>query len=142
MVITHLDQMSKDEEMGAILRIKEDLKKFCPHKTPCLVKEMEHAVLFSRITSSEDVLPIFLISSVTGKNLDLLKSFLNLLTSTSELKDNEELSTEFSISDKYIVDGKLILAGTVIKGSVKRGQVLHIGPDNKGSFRSAEITSI
>jgi GTPase len=50
---------------------------------------MEHAVLFSRITSSEDVLPIFLVSSVTGKNLDLLKSFLNLLTSTSELKDNE-----------------------------------------------------
>lgn len=33
--------------MEAILRIKEQLKKFCPDKTPCVVKEMEHAVLFS-----------------------------------------------------------------------------------------------
>lgn len=98
--------------------------------------------MIQRITSSEDVLPIFLISSLTGKNLNLLSSFLNLLTAASELKDNEELSTEFSISDKYVVDGKLILAGTVIKGSVKRGQMLHIGPDLKGSFRAVEITSI
>jgi GTPase len=88
------------------------------------------------------VLPIFLISSLTGKNINLLSSFLNLLTSASELKDNEDLSTEFSISDKYVVDGKLILAGTVIKGSIKRGQMLHIGPDMKGSFRAVEITSI
>lgn len=95
-----------------------------------------------RITSSEDVLPIFLISSLTGKNINLLSSFLNLLTSASELKDNEDLSTEFSISDKYVVDGNLILAGTVIKGSIKRGQMLHIGPDLKGSFRAVEITSI
>lgn len=48
-VITHLDQMSKDEEMEAVLRIKEELKRFCPDKTPCVVKEMEHAVLFSVI---------------------------------------------------------------------------------------------
>jgi GTPase len=79
---------------------------------------------------------------MTGKNLDLLSSFLNLLTAASELKNNEDLSTEFSISDKYIVDGKIILAGTVIKGSVKRGQLLHLGPDLKGSFRAVEIISI
>lgn len=79
---------------------------------------------------------------MTGKNLDLLSSFLNLLTAASELKNNEELNTEFSISDKYVVDGKIILAGTVIKGSIKRGQILHIGPDLKGSFRAVEIVSI
>lgn len=36
----------------------------------------------------------------------------------------------------------MVLAGTVIKGSVKRGQILHIGPDLKGSFRAVEIVSI
>jgi GTPase len=82
------------------------------------------------------VLPIFLVSSVTGRNLNLLTSFLNLLTSASELKNNEDLSTEFSVSDKYAVEGKLVLAGTVIKGSVKKGQMLHLGPDLKGSFRA------
>ncbi len=33
--------------MDAILRIKDELKRFCPDKTPCVVKDMEHAVLFS-----------------------------------------------------------------------------------------------
>ncbi len=43
---------------------------------------------FQRITSTEDVIPIFLVSSVSGKNIDLLSSFLNLLTSVSEIKNN------------------------------------------------------
>lgn len=77
-----------------------------------------------------------MISNVTGKNMDLLTSFFNLLTASGELKNNEELSTEFSISNKFIVDGNIILAGTVIKGTVKKGQLLHIGPDLKGVFRA------
>lgn len=73
---------------------------------------------------------------MTGKNIDLLTSYLNLLTAASELKNNEELNTEFSISDKYVVNGNIILAGTVVKGTVKKGQLLHIGPDMKGAFRA------
>lgn len=83
-----------------------------------------------------------MISSVTGRNIELLTSFLNLLTSVSEIKNNEEMNTVLSISDKYIVDGSIILAGTVIKGSIKKGQLLHIGPDLKGTFRAIEVVSI
>jgi len=43
------------------------------------------------------------------------------------------------VSDKYAVEGKLVLAGTVIKGSIKKGQMLHLGPDLKGSFRAVEV---
>mgnify|MGYP000966174111 CR=1 FL=1 len=46
------------------------------------------------------------------------------------------MSTEFSISNKFGVDGNIIIAGTVIKGTVKKGQLLHIGPDFKGAFRA------
>lgn len=52
------------------------------------------------------------------------------------------MSTEYSISDKYVVDGNIILAGTVIKGTIKKGQILHIGPDTKGSFRAIAVVSI
>jgi GTPase len=52
------------------------------------------------------------------------------------------MSTEFSISDKYVVEKNIILAGTVIKGSIKKGQILHIGPDLKGTFRAVEVISI
>lgn len=52
MVITHVDLMDKDEEMEILYQTKKVLKSICPEKTPCIVKEMEHAVLFSRIASS------------------------------------------------------------------------------------------
>lgn len=83
-----------------------------------------------------------MISNVTGANFDLLTNFLNLLPSASELKNNEDMFTEFSISDKYVVDKNIILAGTVIKGSIKKGQILHIGPDLKGTFRAIQVVSI
>ena len=46
------------------------------------------------------------------------------------------------ISDKYMMDKNTILAGTVIKGTIKRGQILHLGPDCKGTFRAVEVNSI
>lgn len=67
---------------------------------------------------------------------------MNLLTSVSEIKNNEELHTELMISDKYFLENKIILAGTVIKGTIKKGQILHLGPDSKGSFRAVEVNSI
>lgn len=82
------------------------------------------------------MIPIFLVSSVTGENLELLTNFFNLLTSVSELKNNEDLHSEFLISYKYLIDNKIVLAGTVIKGTIKEKQILHLGPDQKGTFRA------
>lgn len=39
-VVTHLDLVDKEKEVEAVLRVKEELKKFFPDKTPCLVREM------------------------------------------------------------------------------------------------------
>ena len=140
--MTHMDLVDKNQEMEAVYQTKKALKSLYPDKTPCIVKEMEHAVLFSRITSTEDVIPIFLVSNVTGSNLDLLTNFFNLLPSMSELRNNEDMHSEFLISDKYIVEGRIILAGTVIKGNIKASQILHLGPDQKGTFRAIEIVTI
>jgi GTPase len=46
-VITHLDEMSKDEEIESVYNLKQFLKTLYPDKTPCVIKEMEYAVLFS-----------------------------------------------------------------------------------------------
>lgn len=45
--------------------------------------------------------PIFLISSVTGENLDMLKMFLNLLS--TRISFNNEDPAEFQIDDIYTV---------------------------------------
>lgn len=45
--------------------------------------------------------PIFQVSNVNGENLDLLKMFLNLLTTRVMSTDNEP--AEFQIDDTYSV---------------------------------------
>lgn len=45
--------------------------------------------------------PIFQISNVTGENMDLLKMFLNLLSSRTSYSDEEP--AEFQIDDTYSV---------------------------------------
>lgn len=45
--------------------------------------------------------PIFQVSNVTGENLHLLKTFLNLLTTRMEYHENEP--AEFQIDDTYSV---------------------------------------
>lgn len=45
--------------------------------------------------------PIFQVSNVNGENLDLLKIFLNLLTTRMDYKENEP--AEFQIDDTYSV---------------------------------------
>jgi GTPase len=40
------------------------------------------------------------------------------------------------ISNKYNLEKNPVLAGTVIKGTIKKGQILHLGPDAKGAFRA------
>lgn len=92
--------------------------------------------------ANEAVIPIFPLSNVTGNNLDNFISFLNLLPPVSDLRNNTGLPTEFLISDKFLVNGKLILAGTVIKGNINKGQILQLGPDCKGNFRAVEIIDI
>lgn len=79
---------------------------------------------------------------MTGQNIEVLINFFNLLTSVSELRNKEDLYSEFLISYKYSFDNNIVLAGTVIKGQIKKGQILQLGPDNKGTFRAVEVVSI
>lgn len=51
--------------------------------------------------------PVFQVSNVTGENLNLLKMFLNLLTTRSQHSDNDP--AEFLIDDTYSVPGNEIL---------------------------------
>lgn len=49
--------------------------------------------------------PIFQISNVTGENMDLLKMFLNLLSSRTSYRDDQP--AEFQIDDTYSVPVRL-----------------------------------
>lgn len=65
------------------------------------------------------ITPIFTLSSVSGKSLDLLKVFLNILPPLSNSKEQEELMqqlTEFQVDEIYSVPD----VGTVVGGTLYR----------------------
>lgn len=90
-----------------------------------------------------DYIPIFLLSSVTGKGLDKFKLFLNLLPRHANWKIIEDKQKEFIIEQVYFVDGVgTIVSGAVTSGKILIGDKLLLGPGIHGEFEPVTVTSI
>lgn len=69
--------------------------------------------------------------------------FLNLLPSTNVLINNSNLHSEFCIHNVYEINKEQkVLGGTVVKGIIRVGQILHLGPDKIGRFFPIEVEEI
>ena len=114
---------------------------------------------------SERLCPIFQVSNVSGENLDLLKNFMNLLSSRQPNTDEEP--SEFQIGnifnkeefaksnillkstfiihadDTYSVPGVgTVVSGTNLRGTIKVNDQLLLGPDPLGTFTPIAVKSI
>ncbi|KNE62494.1 hypothetical protein AMAG_07708 [Allomyces macrogynus ATCC 38327] len=97
------------------------------------------------------VVPIFLVSSVTGDNIPLLTKFLNLLPQppAADLAELAVAETEFQVQDVYDVPSVgTVVGGHVLAGSIatarapRRPQPLFLGPFADGTFRRVVALSI
>lgn len=113
--------------------------------------------------------PIFQISNVTGENMDLLKMFLNLLSSRTSYRDDQP--AEFQIDDTYSVPVRwqiyhtpknpslnylkttacvlfvpqgvgTVVSGTTLRGLIRLNDTMLLGPDPLGSFIQIAVKSI
>lgn len=76
-------------------------------------------------------------------NMNLLSSFMNLLPIQNQtMGEDQDSNSIFLIHARFNIENKIIVAGSVTKGNIKKKQVLYIGPDNRGDFRKVEIVSI
>jgi len=105
------------------------------------VNDERDVVSFSK-TLKEGIVPIFKLSNVTGYNMDLFKSFLNLLPVNNQLSSNVDMHSEFFIHTIFTKENNIILGGTVIKGKIGAKQILSLGPDQKGDFRGVTVENI
>ena len=100
-------------------------------KFPVLVKSKDDVILSATKFVSERLCPIFQVSNVSGENLDLLKMFMNLLSSRQPNTDVEP--SEFQIDDTYSVPGVgTVVSGTNLRGTIKVNDTLLLGPDPLG----------
>nr|CAB3239949.1 GTP-binding protein 1-like [Phallusia mammillata] len=140
-VVTKIDMCPPNVLQETLRLLIKILKSPGCRKIPVLVANQDDVIVTATNFTSERVCPIFQISNVTGQNIDLLKMFLNLLNCRTKFNDKE--SHEFLIDDTFSVPGVgTVVSGTVMRGVIKAGEVLLIGPDLLGKFEPIQVKSI
>jgi len=140
-VVTKIDMCPANilaETMKLLCRI---LKSPGCRKIPVIVSSQDDVIVSATNFTSERICPIFQISNVSGANIPLLKSFLNLLSVRGSYDQSEPAI--FQIDDTYSVPGVgTVVSGTTLQGTILVNDVLLLGPDCIGNFQPVPIKSI
>jgi GTPase len=140
-VVTKIDMCPPNILQETLKLLVKILKSQGCRKVPVMVRTADEVVLSATNFVSERLCPIFQVSNVTGENLDLLKMFLNLLT--TRVTGLDDLPAEFQIDDTYSVSGVgTVVSGTCLQGVIKLNDVLLLGPDPLGHFQPIPVKSI
>ena len=141
--ITKIDMTPAHVLETTLKQLTKILKSPGCRKTPVFVNDMGQVVESALRLETERICPIFQISNVTGLNLDLLRSFLNILPQASAAKFQVNQPFEFQISDIFSVPFVgTVVSGVVLAGSCKVGDSALLGPDSLGQFVTTSIRSI
>nr|XP_061805160.1 GTP-binding protein 1-like isoform X2 [Nerophis lumbriciformis] len=140
-VVTKIDMCPANILQETLKLLQRLLKSPGCRKIPVLVQNKDDVIVTASNFSSERMCPIFQISNVTGENMDLLKMFLNLLSSRTCYRDDQP--AEFQIDDTYSVPGVgTVVSGTTLRGLIRLNDSMLLGPDPLGSFISIAVKSI
>ncbi|KAG6055989.1 hypothetical protein E4U17_002580 [Claviceps sp. LM77 group G4] len=140
-VITKIDICPPKILEETITQITKIMRSPGARKVPTFIKNREECINTATQFISHRICPVFQVSNVTGENLDLVRTFLNILPHHGRY--NSDAPFEFHINDTFSVP----FTGTVVSGIVKSG-VIHegdsvlIGPDSLGQFATTAIRSI
>ncbi|KAK4532730.1 hypothetical protein CCYA_CCYA13G3587 [Cyanidiococcus yangmingshanensis] len=120
------------------------LKSNGARKIPVSIKSMDDVGLCARNMPDDRMVPMFVISNVTGAGLDLLRVFLNLLPARHDWSDRAKSAyAEFTVDDHFSVPGVgTVVSGVCMRGILNQGQSVFLGPDSHGRFVRVAIKSI
>jgi GTPase len=101
-------------------------------RIPYKVKEQDDIVLCAEKIYHNTFTPIFEISNVTGKGIDKLQLFFNLIGNREKFYDTTK-PTEYHIDTvfKNIKGVGIVFGGNLMSGSIKIGDKLVVGPINQ-----------
>ncbi|KAK1597145.1 elongation factor Tu GTP binding domain-containing protein [Colletotrichum navitas] len=140
-VITKIDICPPQILDQTVNQITKILKSPGARKIPIFIKDREECINTATQFISQRICPVFQVSNVTGENLDLVRTFLNILPHHGRY--DSDAPFEFHVNDTFSVP----FVGTVVSGIVKSG-VIHagdnvlVGPDSLGQFTATSIRSI
>lgn len=142
-VITKTDAVSPAEAKRVVKGFSKLAKEPGVLRIPVLVRSADDVLLVARSIVSDRIMPIFMTSSVTGENLDILRTFLNLLPARIDWEQRMRDAAEFQIEETFTVtDVGTVVGGVVTSGTVRVDDELLLGPADNGSFLRVAVTSI
>jgi GTPase len=142
-VVTKIDICPEHILEKTLNNLNKLLKLPGANKIPIVVRNEDDVIVSAKNIVSKRITPIFLVSNVSGKDIDLLKMFLNLLPANKKWEEYIDEPVEFHIDETFSVTGVgTVVAGTMIKGTVSVDDILLLGPDKSASFREVKVKSI
>jgi len=137
--ITKIDLVNPERIKAVKEKIFEILK--LVGRIPYSVESEENAE-FIAANMNQHLVPVIMISAVTGDGLNLLnKLFLNLKSPVKE--KNLDKAFMIYIDKIYSVVGVgTVVSGTIRQGKVEKGDKLLLGPTNSGKFMEVTVKSI
>ncbi|XP_041977826.1 GTP-binding protein 1 isoform X1 [Aricia agestis] len=141
-VVTKVDMCPPNVLQDNLKLLVRVLRSSGCRKVPVMVKTNDDVIVSATNFVSQRLCPIFQVSNVTGENLPLLTSFLNLLKTRGEA-GSVARPAEFQIDDTYSVPGVgTVVSGTALAGRIRLGDTLLLGPDPLARFTPILVKSI
>ena len=138
-VITKTDMANKNILTETIVFAKNLFKQ--ANCIPMVVKTQEDLITTIKNFGKTKIVPIFLISNVTGEGIDDLRLFLNIVKNPISYKPEEAF--HLNIDHTFQVDGVgTVISGIVISGKYKLGDKLMLGPNSIGEWTNISARSI
>lgn len=145
-VINKVDMCRPAVLERTLLQLEQILKSPGVKRIPIRIENSDDAITAAGNLDSRKITPIFMISCVSGKNLDLLKQFLNILPPVTPSSERERLAqdtTEFQIDELFSVpDVGPVVGGIIQRGSIREGDQLLLGPCDNGSFVEVKVKTV
>lgn len=145
-VVTKVDMCRPAVLERTLSQLEKILKSPGVKRVPIRVMDSDDAITAAGTLESGQITPIFMVSCVTGRGLDLVKQFLNILPPVTPSSERERLAqdmTEFQIDELFSIPGTGTVAGGVIqRGSIRQGDLLMLGPADDGSYRKVKVKSV
>lgn len=142
-VVTKVDMCPDNVLKQTLSDINSILKMRGVRKMSMMVKTEEDLLNAVKAVQADRVVPIFMVSNVTGENLDMVRKFLNVVPPRIEWSLLRDKSPEVLIDQTYFVTGVgTVVGGTVMAGKISANTTMLLGPDGNGAFLPVQIKSV
>jgi len=139
-VVTKVDKMPKERVEQVVKEIKAVLKVPGINRLSIEVDDEDDVVNAIMALRTARVVPIFTVSNVTGKGLDLFTNFIKMLPPKGRTPSGHPL---VYIDDVFNVQGTgVVVLGSVVSGALGQNDAYLLGPGAGGEFREVKIKSI